>query len=523
VQDPEEAEYPSMPRSAIATGLADIVLPVRDLADQLVQMIRDNDQMWGGQVRDENEELVTRILAHVRVRTSHDFSNYKRSTVMRRISRRIQITRTSDLAHYYDYLREHAEEAQALLNDLLISVTTFFRDGEAFEAVAALIIPQLFQDKEAADTVRVWVPGCATGEEAYSLGMLLLEELSHRDVRPRIQVFGSDLDHAALATARDGRYPAAIEADVSEERLHRFFSREGDHYRVKRELREIVIFAFHSVLRDPPFSRMDVISCRNLLIYLDRGLQEQVLNTFHYALNPEGFLLLGTSETADNPPGLFRSIDRRNRIYQALASPGERPPLLPRLPGAFRVEEHFAHGARSAIPTASAGDAAAHRQALEKIAPPSILVDEAHRVVHLSDNAGRYLQPAGGPFTGDICRTGAGGVAVRFALCSAPCIRAGSTDAQRADSGALQWSAPPGVLSGQTDLSRARSASAPGLGHVPGRRSHRAAAARRGIAGRARDHRYGATAGAGIAGDAIPPSHDARGIRSRQRRTARRQ
>jgi two-component system CheB/CheR fusion protein len=294
-------------------------------------------------------------------------------------------------------------KAPGFAGGYLLSVTTFFRDHDVFKALAAQVVPLLFEGKEASGSVRIWVPGCDTGEEAYSVGILLLEELSRRDVRPRIQVFGSDLDTLALATAREGRYPATIEADVSEERLRRFFTREGDHYRVKRELREIAIFAFHSVLRDPPFSRMDLISCRNLLIYLDRGLQEQVIGTFHYALNPGGFLLLGSSETADNPAGLFRPIDRRSRIYQSAAIPGDRHRALPRLLGSLRVHEYRAQpAARLATSSGAIGEAAAHRQALEKIAPPSILIDDSHRVLHLSDHAGRHLQPAGGPLTGDL-------------------------------------------------------------------------------------------------------------------------
>jgi two-component system, chemotaxis family, CheB/CheR fusion protein len=403
VQDPEDAEHPSMPRSAIATGLADFVLPLSDLAGHLSELIRDGEKLSIEGIPRGDEELVTRILAHVRVRTGHDFSSYKRSTVMRRIARRIQITRSKDLSDYYAFLREQGEEAQSLVNDLLISVTTFFRDGEVFKALGSQVVPLLFEGKDANDAVRIWVPGCATGEEAYSIGMLLLEEMTKRDIRPRVQVFGTDLDNVALAAAREGRYPTAIEADVSEDRLHRFFTREGDHYRVKRELRELAIFAFHSVLRDPPFSRMDLISCRNLLIYLDRGLQEQVCGTFHYALNPGGFLLVGSSETADNPPGLFRAIDRKNRIYQSSAMAGERPRLLPRLLGSLRVHEyHVQSPTRMSTSAGAVSEAAAHRQAPEKIAPPSILVDESHRVVHLSDHAGRYLQPAGGPLSGDL-------------------------------------------------------------------------------------------------------------------------
>jgi len=232
--------------------------------------------------------------------------------------------------------------------------------------------------------------------------MLLMEEGGRRDLRPPIQVFGSDLDARALTVAREGRYPATIENDVGEERLRRFFIREGDGYRVRQDLRDMVLFALHDLLKDPPFSRVDLISCRNVLIYLDRELQEQVCSTFHYALNPGGFLLLGSSETAENPPGLFRTIDRAARLYQSTAHPGDKPRSLPRLLGPVRVREQVAQLARGSSPSAALTDAAAHRRAIEKVAPPSILVDETHRVVHLSDNAGRFLLPSGGPLSGDI-------------------------------------------------------------------------------------------------------------------------
>ncbi|MBV9751262.1 MAG: PAS domain-containing protein [Hyphomicrobiales bacterium] len=402
VQEPGEAEYPSMPRSAIATGMADFVLPVRELAGRLAELVRNKEI---GSVRDArqfDEELLRRILAHLRVRTGHDFTKYKRSTIVRRIARRMQVTRADNLREYYTFLRDTAEEAQALLSDLLISVTTFFRDSETFEAVKSRVLPQLFDAKEPSASIRVWVPGCATGEEAYTIAMLLLEESTKRDVRPGLQVFGSDLDARALAIAREGRYPTAIETDVSEDRLRRFFSREGDHYRVRREVRDIVLFASHSLLKDPPFSRIDFISCRNLLIYLDRDLQQQACSTFHYALNPDSYLLLGSSETADNPPGLFRSIERKARIYQSTTHPGDKPRLLPRLLGGLGMHEPGPQSARSLSPNALLNEVASHRMALEKVAPPSVLVDEAHRVVHLSENAGRYLQPSGGPLSGNL-------------------------------------------------------------------------------------------------------------------------
>jgi two-component system, chemotaxis family, CheB/CheR fusion protein len=401
VQDPNEAEYASMPRSAIATGCADFVLPVRDLAKRLVDLIRVKESVSVPDIRNFDEELLRRIIAHLRVRTGHDFSKYKRSTVLRRIARRMQVTRADDLKEYYDVMRDSPDEAQALLGDLLISVTTFFRDSAAFEIVARDVIPEFFRDRSPDEIFRVWVSGCATGEEAYSLAILVLEEASRHQVRPQIQIFGSDLDARALASAREGRFPVAIETDVSEERLRRFFVREGDHYRVRQEVRDNVLFAVHDLLKDPPFSHIDLISCRNVLIYLDRELQEQVYSTFQYALNPGGFLFLGASETADHPPGLFRCINRTARIYQSTAVAGEKPRLLPRLLGPIHVREHAIQFARTMSPTTALGEAMMHRRAIEQVAPPSILVDEAHRVIHLSENAGRYLLPSGGPLSGD--------------------------------------------------------------------------------------------------------------------------
>ncbi|MBV9250795.1 MAG: PAS domain-containing protein [Acetobacteraceae bacterium] len=402
VQEPDEAEYSSMPRSAIATGVADFVLPVHDLVLRLIELIA---LKRSGAIPPEppgDEESLRRILAHVRIRTGHDFGKYKRSTVLRRLARRMQVTRAENLREYYEVLRDRNDEAPALLTDLLISVTTFFRDEEAFSALARLVLPKLFGRKDPNDTVRIWVPGCATGEEAYTIAMLLLEETSRHDIRPSIQVFGSDLDARALVTAREGRYAAAIEADVSQDRLRRFFVREGDGYRVRPELRDLVLFAVHDLLKDPPFSRLDLISCRNLLIYLDRELQEQVCTTFHYSLNPGGFLLLGSSETADNPAGLFRVLERGARIYQSTARQGDKPRLLPRLLGSITAREVAAPLGRAASPGSALTEAVRHRNAIEQVAPPSVLVDETHRVIHLSETAGRFIAPSGGTLSGDV-------------------------------------------------------------------------------------------------------------------------
>ncbi len=400
VQAPSEAEYSSMPRAAIATGVADFILPGQDLAKRLVDLIRAKVSANVPNIRNFDEELLSRILAHLRVRTGHDFSKYKRSTVLRRIARRMQVTRAGDLNAYYDAMHDSADEAQALLGDLLISVTTFFRDSDAFDKLAKNVIPELFKGNPD-ETIRIWVSGCATGEEAYTFAMLLLEEASRHQVRPPIQVFGSDLDPRALVAAREGRFPASIEADVNEERLRRFFIREGEHYRVRQEVRDIVLFAVHDLLKDPPFSHINLISCRNVLIYLDRELQEQVISTFHYALNPGGYLFLGASESADNPAGLFRTIDRTARIYQSTALASDKQRLVPRLLGPVGVREPTFHVDCSMSPTMALGEAAMHRRVLEQLAPPSMLVDESHRVTHLSENAGRYIMPSAGPLSGN--------------------------------------------------------------------------------------------------------------------------
>ncbi|OHV80565.1 chemotaxis protein CheB [Ensifer sp. LCM 4579] len=399
VQDPDEAEYASMPRNAIATEAADFVLPIREIPDRLSELIASRATVASDDGRSGDEDIVDRVLAHVRVRTGHDFSQYKRATILRRIGRRAQVTRKESLGGYYAYLRETPEEAQALFSDFLISVTTFFRDPAAFQSLAENVIPHLFEGKNAGGSIRIWVPGCATGEETYTIGILLLEEAARRDLTPEIQVFGSDLDAAALSIAREGRFPAAIEADLSEERLRRFFQREGEFYRVRRELRDIVLFASHSLLRDPPFSHLDMISCRNLLIYLDRQLQQQVCNTFHYALNPGGFLFLGSSESADHPTGLFRILDREARIYRSVAGAGR--PALPVLLGSHQAAGRAPQVSRLSSPAGNVSDAALHRQMLERIAPPSILVDEGHRAIHLSESAGRFLRPSGGPVSTD--------------------------------------------------------------------------------------------------------------------------
>ncbi len=426
-QDPSEAEHDGMPRSAIGTGMVDWVLPAADMPARLVQYRRNEDQLRlpGEDAppdeppsgHDESETALRNVLAFLRLRTGRDFSYYKRATILRRLGRRMQVNGVTDLPGYLNFLRAHPGESTALLQDVLISVTNFFRDRESFEALEHEI-PRLFRDKGPQDQVRVWVAGCATGEEAYSVAMLLSEHAATLDAPPRLQVFATDIDELAIRSARDGFYLDTITADVSQERLRRFFNQEPGGYRVQRAVREVVLFAPHDLLKDSPFSRLDLVTCRNLLIYLNRKAQESALDVFHFALRPDGRLFLGTSETADDLTGLFTPLDKKYRLYQrrhaarqALPSlhgpspqvlslgttPSRRLSLVPApprpLPAAFSDDES---------PGQSSSWSELHFRLLEHLGPPSVVVDGDYRILHLSRKAGRYLQISGGEPSKDL-------------------------------------------------------------------------------------------------------------------------
>jgi two-component system, chemotaxis family, CheB/CheR fusion protein len=379
--------------------VADVVLPVRELAGRLTEILRNRGSIrrYSGDepLQDESEAAVLpRVLELLHRRTGHDFAKYKRPTVLRRLIRRMQLNNQSRIPDYLAYLENNVEEIHALFNDLLITVTTFFRDPPAWQALQDHVIEPLLAQAVPDEPLRCWVPGCATGEEAYSLAMLFSEVLEQRGSRQELTVFASDVDERALAIAREGLYTKAIAADLSEERIKRWFRPTDDHYQISPKLRERVVFATHSVQRDPPFSRLHLISCRNLLIYLDRELQEQVMQIFRYALRDDGYLFLGTSETAN--PELFLPVAKQERIYRAARAltRGRKPALpdlragLPRVMLSREIE-------RPRRDREAAGEA--HRVSLEQNSPPSLLVDESWNIVHLSETAGRFLQPRGGP------------------------------------------------------------------------------------------------------------------------------
>jgi two-component system, chemotaxis family, CheB/CheR fusion protein len=406
VQDPEEAEYGEMPRNSIATGLVDFVLPIAAIPDK----IRWCQQRLGVDIEDSADvatvmadpEALRNILTLLRERTGQDFSNYKPSTIQRRVERRVHLRNLPSLSDYARTLREDADEAVALMKDLLISVTNFFRDPASFEVFMRAVVPRLFLHKGSQDQVRAWVAGCATGEEAYSIAMLLTEYASLSPDSPTIQVFATDLDEQSIAMAREARYTVADVADLSEERLQRFFTREADGYRVRRELRETVLFAHHNLIKDPPFSHLDLVSCRNLLIYLNRSAQLRALETFHFALRSGGYLFLGTSESPDVSDELFAVVDKGAHLYEARSATSrlnvrlaEHQPLAPvRMPARTpetRVADRI-----------SAGEL--HQRLLEQYAPPSVVINEEHYVLHMSQRAGRFMHIVGGEPTRDLLR-----------------------------------------------------------------------------------------------------------------------
>jgi two-component system CheB/CheR fusion protein len=400
VQDPKEAEFDGMPQSAIATALVDMVLPLAKIPEAILRFIRTEPRLRvTSEVDDQDSEaraFLQKVLAQVRVRTGRDLSHYKRSTLLRRITRRMQFNHIQEPASYVDLLRKQVDEVRALADDLLITVTSFFRDPEVFETLERRVIPLLFQGKRQEDSVRVWCVACATGEEAYSLAILLLEEAARHQEPPSIQIFASDLHYPSLEKARDGFYPGDIEAQVKPERLRRFFQKESGGYRVRKEVRELVIFAPHNLLADPPFSRLNLVSCRNLLIYFDNELQRQVAELFHYALQQDGFLLLGSSETIDGTD-LFLIEDKKRGLF----AKRNVPALEPRLP-VFPVNRTRAAegGRRVDVSREPMTYATVHQQMLELHGPPSALVSPDDNVLHFSGRAGRYfVQPSGVPTT----------------------------------------------------------------------------------------------------------------------------
>jgi len=319
-QDPAEAAYDGMPRSAISTGAVNLVLPVGEIPQALIRYARHPyvTAAPGAAPADEHDDkLLSEIIALLREQTSRDFTQYRKTTLLRRVRRRMAAAGIEEIADYLSKLRGDSRELEQLAKDFLIHVTSFFRDPGAFEGLARTVIPDLVQHAEDRP-IRVWVPGCSTGEEAFSLAMLFLEEFAAAKRAVKLQIFASDIGADALDFGRNGVYPDSIKADVSAERLQRFFTHQDQGYRVSRDLRDVIVFTDHDLLADPPFSRLDLISCRNLLIYLQPEEQQKVLSLFHFALSDGGYLFLGASETIGQLTGFFQPISNTLRIFRRI-------------------------------------------------------------------------------------------------------------------------------------------------------------------------------------------------------------
>jgi two-component system CheB/CheR fusion protein len=398
VQEPSTAKYDGMPSSAVNSGLATYVLPVEKIPESLASYVKS---FFENKVKPTPPvpaitSALSKILMMIRSKTGHDLSSYKRTTINRRIERRMTAHGIIEINHYARYLQEHPAEVQLLFKELLINVTSFFRDADAFAVLKKEILPRLFTYKPDNYVFRLWVPGCATGEEAYSLAILLKELMDEAGQEYQVQIYSTDIDEDSIAVARSGSYPANISIDVSPERLRRFFIKEESGYRIKKEIREMIVFAAQNITRDAPFTRLDLISCRNLLIYLEPELQGRLIPTFHYALKPGGILFLGPSESVGHYDDLFAQVNRKWKIFRSkpsafhaqdltaagLAWKGDPGKKVPGDEARVVRETNYAELTRKVL--------------LDIYAPCAVITDDNGTILYVHGDTGRYLRPAPG-------------------------------------------------------------------------------------------------------------------------------
>jgi two-component system CheB/CheR fusion protein len=397
VQDEESAKFDGMPRSAMTTGIVDFVLPPQKMPPEIERFVGNAVVMTrsDGEPTIASSSTIARILMLIKRRTGVDLSYYKESTINRRIERRIGITRASSVDEYLETLQEQPAEITTLFKEILIGVTKFFRDPEAFDILSARVIPSLVADASSREPIRVWVPACSTGEEAYSLAILLTEYIEANQLDVSYRVFATDIDKDAIQFASQGLYPESIAADATQERLSRFFVRRGDSYQIGRKIRENVIFAYHNIFRDPPFRKIDLVSCRNLLIYFQPSLQRKVLTNFSFSLRENGFLFLGSSESIGDFSRFFDSYDIRWKVFRSTARGPKREPestgheldeFLDRVRTTNRPEPQ----------TKGPSLDSAYERLLEQTLPPTIVISADRTVEHVFGDVSPYLQvPAG--------------------------------------------------------------------------------------------------------------------------------
>ena len=398
VQDPATAKFDGMPRSAVDAGLADIVAPVDQLPGKILACLQRTPLIAETEValEDKAQSALEKAIILLRAHTGHDFSHYKRNTLYRRIERRMGIHQINKMSSYVRYLQENTQELDLLFKELLIGVTNFFRDPAAWEQLRTEAVPSLLAGRLPGQALRAWVPGCSTGEEAYSLAIVLKEAVE--TIKPKrqfvIQIFATDLDRDAIDKARQGLFPENIAADVSPERLRRFFSKEDRGYRVRKEIREMVIFAPQNLIMEPPFTKLDLLSCRNLLIYLAPEVQKKLMPIFHYSLGPGGILFLGSAETIGGFTDLFAPLGSKSRLFRRKESALRPEPV--EFPPSFSVA--LSGATKVCPPPTPPGSlqSLADQLVLQRYAPPTVLANDKGDILYISGHTGKYLEPAAG-------------------------------------------------------------------------------------------------------------------------------
>jgi two-component system, chemotaxis family, CheB/CheR fusion protein len=397
VQDPDTAKYGGMPKSAIETGLVDFILPVEKMPEHLVGYVKHPVIKKAGKTGLDltgRDPQFQKIFALIRSATGHDFSHYKRSTIERRIERRLAVHQIDSLADYILFLQKYATEIETLFKNLVIGVTSFFRDPEAFNVVETQVLANLIKAKRPEDILRLWVVGCSTGEEAYSLAILISEAMAKLEKNINVQIFATDIDAAAIEFARKGLYPAGISENVSKERLGRFFINEKGFFRIKKQIRDMVVFSIQNVIKDPPFSRLDMVTCRNLMIYMDAKLQKKIIPTFHYTLNPGGTLLLGTSETIGEFTDLFGPVDTKWRVYQR--KEGLSKDIFESSRDIKYQTSEAADDKGQSIPLTTNLQTLAEKAIMDGYAPSGVLVNEKYEIQHFVGRTEKFLVPPTG-------------------------------------------------------------------------------------------------------------------------------
>lgn len=407
VQDEESAKYSGMPHSAIGTGLVDYVLPVDKMPEQLLRYIKHAVKISTATVYDTDERLqneLNKIFILLRSGTGHDFSLYKKNTIFRRIERRMHVHQLDEIEGYVRYLQESERERTILFKELLIGVTCFFRDAEPFELLKKTYLPALLPEKPDDYSVRIWVPGCSSGEEVYSIAMILQECMEGMGRRFNVQIFGTDIDDEAVSAARVGIYPDSISADVSPERLKKFFTKKENHFQVKKLIREMAVFAQQNIIKDPPFTKLDILSCRNLLIYFEPELQKNLLPIFHYSLNKDGILFLGPSESIGQASDLFSSLDNKWKIFKRI-SPGLSGHPVLNFPSSGQalgtVQMDTPEPSRQVENVVNTLTLLQSMLAQSDMSP-CVVIDDLANILYIHGRTGRFLEPAEGETSNNI-------------------------------------------------------------------------------------------------------------------------